>query len=86
MASIQCAVTAMNDVWFGSVQASVVNDIFPTDFYEVLNSAYISKFEELIYCHFLFKLLHVFLINLFNMGAHCRTTWNVRLLQLFMKK
>ena len=32
MAWIQWAVMAMKDTWFGSVHASVVQDIFPTDF------------------------------------------------------
>jgi hypothetical protein len=31
MASIQWAVTAINEVWFGSDHASVVKDILPTD-------------------------------------------------------
>jgi hypothetical protein len=76
----------MKDVWFGSVQASVVNDIFPTDFYEILNSVHILKFEKLIYCLFFFELLYVFFISLFDLGAYCNTTWNVRLLQLFTRE
>lgn len=36
-ASIQWAVTAINEVWFGSDHASVVKEIFPTDFYNIIS-------------------------------------------------
>jgi hypothetical protein len=35
----------MNDVWFGSVHVSVVNEIFPTDFYEVPNQYFIPSIK-----------------------------------------
>ena len=35
--SIQWAVTAIKDVWLGLDHASVVNDIFPTDFWNLIS-------------------------------------------------
>ena len=43
VASIQCAVTAIKEFWFGSDQQSFVNEILPTDFYEKWN-----KYPELL--------------------------------------
>ena len=46
--SIQCAVTAMNDVWFGSVHVSVVNEILPTDFYMGSKWVFYTKYEIVV--------------------------------------
>jgi hypothetical protein len=82
---IQCPVTARNCALLGAVQTSVVNEIFPTDFYKDVN---ISSDDSLLrmYLHFLPKLHKKVTIDLVNLIANGLAARDISLFEILAKE